>query len=72
MTEIVLSIRTKHNRHSLTASIRVSLSPPKDGDMGASRSIADGLGEGPLLPESNALPYLCDAFIIDVHTDFGR
>lgn len=56
MTEIAISIRTEHDRRSLTARIRVSVSAPQAREAQSPQSIADGLGEGPLLPDSSVLP----------------
>lgn len=72
MTEIAISVRTEHDRRSLMASIRVSVAAPGAREAQSPQSTAGGLGEGPLLPDSSALPYLSDGFIINVESGFGR
>jgi hypothetical protein len=71
MTEIAISIRTEQKRRILTARVRVSVSPPEARQAQSLQSTADGLGEGPLLPDTSALPYLSDEFIINIESGFG-
>jgi hypothetical protein len=71
MTKIVISIRAEHDRRFLTASVRVSVSPPGAQEAQSPQSTAGGLGEGPLLPDSSVLPYHSDGFIINVESGFG-
>lgn len=73
MTEIVISIRPEHERQSLAASIRVSVSAPQGTrETPSPQFIAGGLGDGPLPPDSRALPCLSYRFIINVESGFDR
>lgn len=72
MTEILISMGAEHDRRFPRMSIRVSLSSLGAREAQSPQLIADGLGQGPLLPDGDTLPNLSDAFIVNVESSFGR
>ena len=66
MTEIRICMRAEHDRRSPTVSIRISLSSLVPRQAQSPQLIVDGLGQGPLHPDSGALPHHSGALIINV------
>ena len=71
MIEILISKCAEHDRPSATVSIRVSLPSPGTRETQSPPLIAHGLGQGPLLPDNDALPYCVDRRLIDVESGVG-
>ena len=70
MTEIAISLRTASDQRSLTARIRVSWGTPGIHETQPPQLVESEIGDGPLLPDSRAVSYPSDTFIIDVERDF--
>ena len=68
MTEIRICMRAEHDRRSPTVSIRVSLSSLVARQAQSPQLIVDGLGQGPLLPDCDALHYRFDRCLINVES----